>query len=237
MGLHKNDLRNLVSHVFEVDSFKSKMGEDSEIVVLSFAVEGKEPANDLMNFIEKGYGFVLDADVTPGEQADGKYKVFVELERRERVPEQILEIVDGVGKLTGHNKMEYRYYKSFRSNDVTLENLQGSVPTDKQGYEAVVNENNINNFKNFFNKSYLDEIELFENTLIISKMYADRLVFEYIDFVDKSNLTSVVTESFNVDAYPEIIFFTKYIGDYNISKYGDKLIIENQDKALIVRRK
>lgn len=237
MGLHKNDLRNLVSHVFEVDSFQSKMGEDSEVVVLSFAVEGREPAEDLMNFIEKGYGFVLDADVTPGEQADGKYKVFVELERRERVPEQILEIVDGVGKLAGHNKMEYRYYKSFRSNEVTLENLQDSIPTDKEGYEAVVNENNINNFKNFFNKSYLDEIELFENTLVLSKKYADKLTFEFIDFVNKIDLPNIVTESFNVDSYPEIIFFTKYIGDYNISKYGDKLIIENYDKALIIRRK
>ena len=57
------------------------MGEDSDIVTLSFAVKGDQPAKDLVNFIETGYDFVLDADKTSGEQNDGKYRVFVEIER------------------------------------------------------------------------------------------------------------------------------------------------------------
>ena len=79
MGLQAKDLRSLVYDIFEIDSFKSKMGEDKDIVVLSFSVKSQEPANDLMNFLEKGYPFVLDADVTSGEQPDGTYKVFVEM--------------------------------------------------------------------------------------------------------------------------------------------------------------
>ena len=39
-----------------------------------------------------------------------------------------------------------------------------------------------------------------------------------------------------LNAYPEILFLTKYIGDYNISKYGDKLVFENEDKALVLKR-
>ena len=64
MGLQTNDLQDLVYDIFEIDSFKSKMGEDKNIVVVSFATKTKESANDLMNFVEKGYPFVLDADVT-----------------------------------------------------------------------------------------------------------------------------------------------------------------------------
>lgn len=237
MGLRTGDLRNLVSHVFEIDSFQSKMGEDSEVVVLSFSVEGKEPAEDLMNFIEKGYEFVLDADVTPGEQADGKYKVFVELERRERTPEQILEIADGVSKLTSNEDLEFRYYKSFKSYNLSLQELQAKVPTDKAGYDSIVNENNLNNFKNFFNRSFLDEVNLNEGTLYICKKYADPLKFEFVDFTNTKDLKTIIAESFDINAYPEIMFLTKYIGDYNISKYGDKLVFENTDKALIVRRK
>ena len=39
------------------------MGEDADIVTVAFPVLGEEPAKDLENFVEKGYPFVLDADV------------------------------------------------------------------------------------------------------------------------------------------------------------------------------
>ena len=79
MGLHNNDLDSLVNNIIEIDSYKSKMGNDSDIVTLAFSVLGEEPAKDLENFLEKGYPFVLDADVSSGEQSDGMYKVFVEI--------------------------------------------------------------------------------------------------------------------------------------------------------------
>ena len=44
----------------------------------------------LENFIEKGYPFVLDADVTSGEQSDGTYKVFVEIERNKDEVEKVM---------------------------------------------------------------------------------------------------------------------------------------------------
>ena len=41
------------------------MGDDKDIVTLSFSVNEKHAPDDLMNFIQKGYEFVLDADATP----------------------------------------------------------------------------------------------------------------------------------------------------------------------------
>ena len=80
-SLRPNDLRHFVKKVFEIDSYKSKIGNDSDVVVLSFTVGSEDPAKDLENFIEMGYEFVIDADVSSGETDDGTYKVFVELER------------------------------------------------------------------------------------------------------------------------------------------------------------
>ena len=100
MGLRQHDLEFTVDPIFEIDSYKSKMGDDQDIVVLSFSVNGEQPAKDLVNFVETGYNFVLDADKTSGEQADKKYRVFVELERNRHVPNQIIEILDGIKKLT-----------------------------------------------------------------------------------------------------------------------------------------
>ncbi|MDC1020642.1 hypothetical protein OAR23_01310, partial [bacterium] len=121
MGLIAGDLNDLVLPVFEIDSFKSKMGDDKDIVVCSFSCMSEAPAKDLMNFFEKGYPYVLDADVTSGEQTDGTYKVFVEIERHKDVPTQVLEMLDGVGKLANIDKFKFRYYKSFKSQDAQME--------------------------------------------------------------------------------------------------------------------
>ena len=86
MGLHANDLIDLVEPVFEIDSYQSKMGTDGNIIVLSFTVLEKNAADDLVKFVESGYQFVLDADATTGEQSDGFYRVYVEMEREEVEP-------------------------------------------------------------------------------------------------------------------------------------------------------
>lgn len=236
MGLQKKDLHDLVYHIFEIDSYQSKMGSDKNIVTVSFSVNDKGPGEDLVSFIEKGYSFVLDADVTAGEQSDGTYKVFIELERSRDVVDQILEVVDGVSKLTGVDDFKFRYYKNFRSMPATQENLEEMIPTDPDSYGIKVNENNLDNYKNFFNRSYLEDIQMYDNILSIKKTYADPINFKFVDIDHKDNIIANLNETFNINSYPEVLFLTKYIGDYNISKYGEDLLLENADKVLVVRR-
>jgi len=238
MALREGDLSNLVYDIFEIDSYASKMGDDKNIVTLSFSVKDKPPADDLVKFLESGYGFILDADVTSGEQSDGTYKVFVELERNKDSNDQIMEIIDGVGKLSNIDAFKFRYYKNWRSQPLTLEELNNNVPTDPENYGVKVNETNLENYKNFFNRSFLDEVDFNENLLTLTKKYADPLVFEFVDFGDVLSIKDTIDGKFDlVESYPEILFLTKYIGDYNISKYGDKLVFENNGKALVVKRK
>ena len=105
------------------------MGDDKDICVLSFSTKNEGSAKDLENFVEKGYPFVLDADATNGEQRDGMYKVFIEVERSKDTPSQIHEIVDGVTKISGLDGMKFRYYKGFKSQDCNEANLAEMVPT------------------------------------------------------------------------------------------------------------
>jgi len=237
MSLRQGDLRNLVDSVFEVDSFASKMGDDKNIVTISFSVKDKKPAEDLANFLEKGYNFILDADVTAGEQSDGTYKVFVEIQRERGVHENITEIIDGVSKLADIDDFKLRYYKDFRSKSATLEEFQSNIPEEPENYGIIAVESNLNNFKNFFNRSYVETVDMKHDILTISKKYADPLMFEFVDFGTNKTIFETIEGRFNLmESYPEILFLTKYIGDYNISKYGDKLVFENGDKALVVKR-
>ena len=236
MGLQAKDLKNLVYDIFEIDSFKSKMGEDKDIVVLSFSVKAQEPAKDLMNFLEKGYPFVLDSDVTSGEQPDGTYKVFVEMERGRDVPQHVTEIVDGVQKLADIENLKFRYYKSFDSLDATDINIAETVPLDVEGYEIRVNENNLNNYKNFFSNSYVDNIEVLQDNLTFRKQYAEPLKFKINDFGKSEEMFTKITESYDANSYPEIIFLTKYLGDFDITKYGKKYMIENTGYTLVLSK-
>ena len=62
-------------------------------------------------------------------------------------------------------------------------------------------------------------------------------MFEFIDIDNNATIFESIEGRFDISAsYPEILFLTKYIGDYNISKYGDKLVFENEDKALVLKR-
>ena len=231
MGLLKNDLGHLVDTIIEIDSYKSKMGEDSDIVTLAFSVHGQEPAKDLENFIEKGYPFVLDADVTSGEQTDGTYKVFVEIERSKDVSSQILEIADGVKKLSDLEKMKFRYYKNFRSKDLDEDNL-ASIPVDKESYDIAVNETQYENYKNFFTKSYAESIDMLGETLIIKNTYAQPLRFEVTNF----GKDTVLDETINMADMSEVIFLTKVLGDYNITKYGNNVVLTNEGYSLHLKR-
>lgn len=236
MGLYAEDLKHLVYDIFEIDSYKSKMGNDKDIVTLSFSVRDQNPANDLMNFIEKGYEFVLDADVTPGEQSDGTYKVFVEIERGRHTSEQIMEIADGVKKLAGLDDFKYRYYKNFHSIPLSQESLEETLPTDADAYESLVNESNLNNYSNFFNRSLVESVVMSGDRLTIKKAYADPVQFNFIGYGDRESMFATINETMNVNDFAEVIFLTKYIGDYNISKFGNKLVLENQGRALVLER-
>ena len=236
MGLRQNDLEFTIDNIFEIDSFKSKMGDDKDIVTLSFAIKGEQPAKDLGNFIETGYTYVLDADKTSGEQSDGKYRVFVEIERTKNVPLQILEILDGVKKISNLPELRFRYYKNFRSVPADEQHIHEQIPLDSGAYDIKTTENQMENYKNFFGDSNLDDIYMEDNNVVMKKNYADKLVFEFVDMGYTQDIYDNLKESIQITAFPEIIFLSKYVGDYNITKVGENLVFENNGHCVVLKR-
>ena len=135
-GLEKDDLTRLVYPELHIDEFKSKMGDDADIIVLSFLVDGKEPATDLMNFIERGYDWVFDSDISSGELDDGQYLVFVELERSPAAAAEIYELIENVLNLTGQkfSDWSFQYRKNPRKFDITADNFTQHVPLTPDSY-------------------------------------------------------------------------------------------------------
>lgn len=238
-NLHPNDLRNMVKKVFEIDGFKSKIGDDTDVVVVSFTVDYEDPAKDLENFIEMGYEFVLDADCSPGETDDGTYKVFVELERGRHVAKQILQMLDGIERLTGMNDMRFRYFKNFKSQEATEENLLATIPTDKDSYIVATERNKLNNFSEFFINSYADEIKLIDESLSFKRIWKDTVSFDVVSSGPKQEVYDSIKGPIMLESkdIAEIMFLTKYIGNYNITKISNTFIFENGGHAVALEKK
>ena len=94
------DLEGLLKPTIHVDEFSSKMGDDDDIIVVSFFVRDAQAAKDLMMWFEKGYDFVLDADRSPGEIRPGRYLVYVELRRRSTAGGIVEQLLDDLNTLT-----------------------------------------------------------------------------------------------------------------------------------------
>jgi len=236
-SLQAGDLRNLVKHIFEVDNYRSKMGDDKDIVVLSFTVEHKAPAEDLVSFIEKGYQFVLDADMTPGELSDGKYRVFVEMQRTPKVAEQINDLLYGVQKLTGIEQFKFRYHKSFDSKVADLNSLSETIPSDPATYETVISERKMESYEHFFSKSMLESITVSDDdVLTIKKVYAEPLRFRVLQQGKKDTVVNSIEETINVNDWGEVIYLVKYLGDYDITKFGNKIVLANEGHAVVMER-
>lgn len=148
-SLEHGDLKRVLTPTLHIDEFKSKMGEDRNIAVLSFKIMNKEPATDLVNFIEKGYTWVLDADLSPGEMEDGDYIVFVEAERTGKLPRQIITLIEDLLNLTLHDMSEWKfmYYKHDEYLPITLENLISIVPMSPKAYDMKYGEQPVREMK------------------------------------------------------------------------------------------
>lgn len=114
-GLDYHDMKGQIDPKVTVDEYAAKMGEDSDIVTLTFKTNSKLAAKDLVAWLEIGYDFILDSSVSDGEIEPGKWLVFVEMKRRGNVPEKIVKILSDLETLTDMPVKDYTV--SFKDDD------------------------------------------------------------------------------------------------------------------------
>jgi hypothetical protein len=232
-GLRPLDLKNTLLSIFEVDSYRSKMGEDKDVCVLSFTVKDKHPAKDVMEFIEKGYNFVLDADVSSGENENGEYSVFVELKRTPSISLEIKEITEGLKRLTGIESWKFKYHKDEQEFDVTEDALKNKIPATPQMYEGLLHQVKTESIKSFFNKTLMDDLVLENNVITFYKPFDQKI---QLRLVDNDQVVNEESPQVDENSVAEIFWLTKVLGDYNISKRGNKFAFENQGQTIFLQR-
>ena len=237
-GLKAGDLDGVVSKRFSVDQFKSKMGDDKNIMVLAFTVDGMAPAKDLERFAETGYKEVLDADATPGTLEDGKHRVFVEFARVEAVDQHIRKFLDDLKKLTNIETFEFTYHKRTVPFEASAKNLADVLPRTPEAYNQKINSLKLGEIKDFFDRFQMMEFKLDNNMIQIKKQNADTLKFELHAF-GSTNMIMNEIRAFKLDesAMSECMYLTKYFGPYQITKTTeDRFIFSKNGESCLLSR-
>ena len=237
-GLRPLDLKEMVQSTFEVDTFRSKMGEDQDVCVVSFKVKDRSPAKDLMEFIEKGYDFVLDADVSSGEDNRGEYSVFVELSRTRQLAEQIKELTYGIRKLTGIENFKFKYHKENSVQEATEENLKSHIPESSESYTRLLTRIKTESVRQFFNKTLMDGLTLDGNIITIRKPFDRQVQLEIVKEDSTESILEGITEPITMDeaSMSEIFWLTKVLGDYSINKIGENFVFNNGSRSMLLKR-
>ena len=148
-GLEAGDLSRLVHNELHIDEYKSKLGEDKDVAVISFKVRGKDPANDVVNFLEKGYDWVIDADVSSGEMADGDYIVFIEIERTPELGSRIMRMLDDMQNVVDVTVDDWRvrYYQDHKEYPLDQDILDRVIPNTPEEYDQRYGQKEIDKLK------------------------------------------------------------------------------------------
>ena len=230
-GLRAGDLEGIVEKRFSVDQYKSKMGDDSDVMVLAFVCNNADGAKDLERFAERGYKHVLDADSTPGTMADSKYRVFVEFSRHEGVDRDITEFLEDLKQLTGIETFEFTYHKRTVPNEASRKNLAEVFPRTPIAYRDKINKLKLGETHSFFDKFKMLEFKLDNNIITVIKPgHKDQLKFE-LHAYGVTDLILKETKAFLIDdkSMSECIYLTKYFGPYHITKTLENRFIFTKD--------
>jgi hypothetical protein len=143
-GLEYKEMEGILKPTIHVDEFAAKMGDDDDIIVVSFFVRDLQAAKDLMAWFEKGYDFVLDADKSPGEIKPSRYLVYVEIRRRSTAAINIGRLLDDLSSLTEFDASDWRIHYKDQEVDWSEETFAEMVPLTpnayRERYEGDLNE-------------------------------------------------------------------------------------------------
>ena len=133
-SLDYKEMEGLMKPTIHVDEFSSKMGDDDDIIVVSFFVRDAHVAKDLMQWFEKGYDFVLDADRSPGEIKPNRYLVYVELRRRSTAGGNVEQLLADLNTLTEFDVDDWTMHYKGKDLPFSRDTFDTTVPLSPRAY-------------------------------------------------------------------------------------------------------
>jgi hypothetical protein len=165
-----HDLVNQIEPTITIDKYEAKMGSDDEMITIAFTVKGSKASDDLVNWFERGYNWVIDAQKSKGEVSQGKYVVFVEIDRRTTAPKKIIELLKDLETLTDIKVTEWIVEIDKEQYDAD-EHLLTQVMTLSPHIYREKNEEDLNEMRNL---AGLNTVNIYDEKDTLLKNYLSK---------------------------------------------------------------
>ena len=258
MSLREGDLKNVVLKKLSSDEFEPKTGDAQNVLVLGFQVTENNVGQDLYGFLNGAVVEVRDIEVSPNPNEDGYYMVFVEMDRKDGVVENIKTLIRDTERLAGKLAWEaktylnddylplseeeiYEYIISDPANYVTREEFESQrtarIEEEKRLEEAAAAEaaalDKTNQILEFLRDSNLLQAGVNEGRLVLQDS-RNVIALEFVDFGPSSEvmLEHGIKESAIKFDFDKVLFskLKGMLGEMAALPIDDYIVIYNPAK-------
>jgi len=240
MSLSENDLKNTIHNIITLDDFKPKAGNDEEVIVVTFYFNDEGPARDLNTFIQRGFIDILDVEVSPNTDEDGRYLVFIEMDRNKTFPEKFKALVKDIENLTGKVDWKIKTYlsddKEFEIGDKKIFKFIILDPKEyvtKEEFKMATMKEGV---VDFFKSSMVANLTTSSNYVILMQGQ-NKIIAEVVDFGDYDSVIgrNFLSESaFKLTQIPyEIKMLESMLGNCGVTPL-DKFVLLTRDNDVML---
>lgn len=172
-SLLPKDLEKMVLPTFGVDIFDAKTGDNTDVSVLSFRVRSESAAKDLSKFVEKEGDWIMDSDISTGEDDTGHFLTFVEIKRNNRLADRIQDLLEIIERLTEALDWQFTVGKRVVAYPANRENLEKMVPMNVDNFNKSVNEQKYERMVEFFDSTQFNTISVNENIVELQQFFQE----------------------------------------------------------------
>lgn len=239
--LKNGDLQGTVEPLISIDEFEPKAGPEKDVIVVAFYFKDEEPAQDLNTFIQRGVIDNLDVEVSPNTDDQGRYLVFVEMNRDEQFPEKFSALVKDVENLTGKINWKVKPYLSDKEFDFGDRRIFKFVILASDAYQtkdefkmATMKED----IDNFFRSSMITNLTVSGNTVILTQN-SNKIITEVVDLGDYDTVISrnFLSESaFNLEkAAYEVNVLNSILGNCSVMPIDKFLLVSKDNEVMLLK--
>jgi len=134
MPLRENDLIDTMFKEISIDEFQPKTGDTKDVLVLGFYLNENLSGKDLYSFLNNSIVEIRDVEVSPNPNPEGRFMVFLEMDRKLDIFNDISIIVKEVERLSGKIDWQMSTLLSENNLEFNEENFNSYVQIDPDNY-------------------------------------------------------------------------------------------------------
>ena len=244
MSLNNEDLAGTILPLVSIDEFEPKAGDTKSVIVVAFYLLDQDPAEDLNTFIQRGYIDALDVEVSPNTDEDGRYLVFVEMERNDTFPNKFQALLKDVENVAGKQDWKVKTYLSddreFEYNDPAIYKYVITNPAEYISKDEFMKESVKDKVTEFLQDSHIMFLTVEGNNLTIGTG-SRTIVAEVVDVGDYDTVFGrnfLAESAFRLVNKPmEATMLGGMLGNYDVIPIDKYLCVGKQsdNKVMLLR--